>query len=489
MTGQPTSWSDESDNGFVTDRLTILQVNTYDDVGGAEKIAAELRKLYEALGHQSYIAVGGRRGASPCVFEIRHGPWYNALRSVSNSLGRRYSRVRGTARLSSWIRLLAQPRRWLRARRGYDIPRYRDSAALLDLPPRHPDVLHFHNLHGFPYGSSGYFDLRALPGLSRRLPVVLTMHDAWLLSGHCAHSFGCERWKIGCGECPDLTIYPAIPVDRTAENWLERRDIYRDSRLYVATPSRWLMDKVNQSMLAPGIVESRVIPNGIDLSVFRQGDRAAARANLGIAGLTDRTKVLLFAANALRSNPFKDYATLRIALERLSERLKGSDLVLLALGDVAEEERIGSARLCFVPYENDPHKVARYYQAANVYVHPAKADTFPTTVIEALACGTPVVASAVGGIPEQVRSVQNLAGVVIESTGVDQATGILTRAGDPAGLSDALELLLTNEPVQRQLGDNAAVDARKRFDARRQAGAYIEWYQAILRQQTPVSSR
>lgn len=468
----------------MADRLTILQVNSYDVGGGAEKVAAELRRLYAEMGHESYIAVGHKRRVGHDVFQIRHGPWYNALRGVSDFLMHRCSHIRGAARLSSWAQFLAQPRGSVRARRGYDIPRYRDSAALLELPPRTPDVLHFHNLHGFAYGARGYFDMRALPDLSRQLPVVLTMHDAWLLSGHCAHSFSCDRWKTGCGQCPDLTIYPSIPVDRTAENWLERRDIYRDSRLYVATPSRWLMEKVQQSILAPGIVQARVIPNGIDLNVFKPGDRAGARAALGIDGLTNRTRILLFAANALRNNQFKDYATLRITLERLGERSSGSDLVLLALGDDGGEERIGGARLCFLPYENDPRKVARYYQAANIYVHPTKADTFPTTVIEALACGTPVVATAVGGIPEQVRSLLRPPGRSVEPTDLNRATGLLTGSGDAVGLSDALELLLTNDDMQRRLGENAAEDARVRFDGRQQARAYVEWYRAILQRET-----
>lgn len=464
------------------DSLTILQVNSYDVGGGAEKVAVELRRLYAEMGHESYLAVGRKRGVGPNVFQVRHGPWHNAVQVVSGILAHHFGHIRGTTRLSNLVQYFAQPLSWTRARRGYDIPRYRDSSALLELPPRTPDVLHLHNLHGFTYGACGYFDLRALPGLSRRLPVVLTMHDAWLLSGHCAHSFACERWKTGCGECPDLTIYPSIPVDRTAENWRERRDIYRDSRLYVATPSRWLMDKVSQSILASGIAEARVIPNGVDLTVFKPGDRAEARAALGIGGLTERTRILLFAAGSLRRNPFKDYATLRIAVERLGERVGGSDLVLLALGDRGREERVGGARVCFVPYENDPRKVARFYQAANIYVHPAKADTFPTTVIEALACGTPVVATAVGGIPEQIQSLQSPMGLSVEPRGVDRATGLLTAIGDAVGLSDALELLLTNDSLQRQLGENAATDARVRFDGQQQARAYLEWYWEILGQ-------
>src|SRR5207248_4324578 len=125
---------------------------------------------------------------------------------------------------------------------------------LLTLTAERPDVVHAHNLHG------GYFDLRALPSLSAQVPLILTLHDAWMLSGHCAHSFDCERWRTGCGHCPDLTIFPAIERDATAYNWRRKRSIYSKSKLYISAPSRWLMQRVEDSTLQLGAKECRVIP-------------------------------------------------------------------------------------------------------------------------------------------------------------------------------------------------------------------------------------
>src|SRR5262245_59012697 len=119
---------------------------------------------------------------------------------------------------------IGQPHRWLQIRCGYEDFNFPASWHLLDLPPERPDILHCHNLHG------SYFDLRALPWLSQQVPVVLTLHDAWLLSGHCAHSFDCQRWQTGCGQCPDLAIPPAIRRDATAYNWRRKRDVYTKSR-------------------------------------------------------------------------------------------------------------------------------------------------------------------------------------------------------------------------------------------------------------------
>src|SRR5207249_2562667 len=130
---------------------------------------------------------------------------------------------------------LADPAARIDYHLGREDFRFPGTRELLSLTPEPPDVFHAHNLHG------GYFDLRLLPALSRRSPFVLTLHDAWLLSGHCAHSLDCERWLGGCGACPDLSLYPAVKRDATAQNWQQKRRIYADARLHVATPSRWLM--------------------------------------------------------------------------------------------------------------------------------------------------------------------------------------------------------------------------------------------------------
>jgi glycosyltransferase involved in cell wall biosynthesis len=351
---------------------------------------------------------------------------------------------------------VAQPDRRLAFYCGVEDFHFPGTARLLTLTWPRPDIVHCHNLHG------DYFDLRMLPWLSQQVPLVLTLHDAWLLSGHCAHSFGCEKWKIGCGHCPDLTIYPALHRDATAHNWRRKREIYTRSRLYVATPSRWLMQKVEQSMLALAVVEARVLPNGVDLSVFHPADRREARAALGIP---QDVKVLLVTGVQLRQNIWKDYSTLRDAVALTSERLYGEGLLLIALGEDAPPERIGQAEIRSIPYQADRATVARYYQAADVYVHAARADTFPNAVLEALACGRPVVATAVGGIPEQVD---------------DTRTGFLVSAGDAQGLAARIMQVLSDDALQQGMGMQAAQTARQQFDFDRQVDAYLNWYAELV---------
>jgi glycosyltransferase involved in cell wall biosynthesis len=360
--------------------------------------------------------------------------------------------IRGAPRVAGWLALLGEPQRFLDKYRGVEDFHYPGTASLLDLVPHRADVVHAHNLHG------EYFDLRYLPWISQRVPVVLTLHDAWLLSGHCAHSFECERWKTGCGECPDLTIYPAIRRDATAHNWERKRDVYAKSRFYVATPSQWLMEKVEQSMLAPAVVDARVIPNGVDLSVFQPADRQAGREAMGIPS---DARVLLFTANVIRRNIWKDYETMRAAIALVAERLERGAVLFIALGEDAPTERIGSGEVRFVAYLKDPEAVASYYQAADVYVHAAHADTFPNTVLEALACGTPVVATSVGGIPEQIE---------------EGVTGFLTPPGDARAMTARIVQLLSDNALRERFAAAAADSARRRFDLTSQVDSYLAWY-------------
>jgi glycosyltransferase involved in cell wall biosynthesis len=357
-------------------------------------------------------------------------------------------RVRGTYRLSSAIRSLASPAAISDIWRGIENFNFPGTWHLLDVPPQRPDIVHCHNLHG------DYFDLRALPWLSQQVPVVLQLHDAWLLTGHCAHALNCDRWMTGCGDCPDLDIYPAVRQDRTAENWQRKRDIYNRSHLYITAVSEWLMSRVKLSMLHG--VQYRVIPNGIDVSLFVPGDRQQARADLNLP--QDAHIILLTSHNA-----FKDFDTMISALERLhSDR----PLIFVCLGISKPSVQVGQGTMRYTGIISDKHQMVKYYQAADVYIHAAKQEAFGKTITEAMACGIPVVATAIGGIPEQIE---------------DGITGYLVPARDGAAMAERITSLLTSPPDRLAAMTQAArrvVEARYSLEA--QATAFLSWYGEVI---------
>ena len=453
----------------MVERLNILQVSTADEGGGAEKLAYNLFQKYRSRGHNSWLAVGNKHGDDPDVFLLPNdtcrNQWARSWISTAHIFSPMVGKIWGAKRLRYWLPWIGQPRRIFEVLQGQEDFDFPATQQILTLLPEQPDIIHCHNLHG------GYFDLRFLPRLSHQMPVILSLHDAWLLSGHCAHSFDCERWKIGCGQCPDLTIYPAVRRDATAFNWKKKKHIYEKSRLYVSTPSQWLMERVKQSMLAPSVMESKVIPNGVDLSIFRPAEKQKVRDSLG---LPQQSKILLFVAHGVKKNIWKDYLTIRKSIEQVAKRNPERDILFLAMGDISPSERIGRTEIRFVGRQHDPRQVARYYQAADLYLHAAKAETFGIVIVEALVCGTPVIATAVGGIPEQVKSLG-------QDHGIQEATGVLVPPFDAEEMARAIELLLRDNTLRLQLGKNAAEDAKKRFDLNRQVGNYLNWYQELTK--------
>jgi glycosyltransferase involved in cell wall biosynthesis len=240
------------------------------------------------------------------------------------------------------------------------------------------------------------------------------------------------------------------------------------------------MDMVEQSMLAPAAAETRVIPNGVDLEVFHPAEQRRVRAKLSLPA---DANVLLFAAHQwIRESRAKDYGTIRNALSIVGERLGGQRTILVALGEDSPAERLGAAEIRFVPFQRNPDVVAAYYQAADVYVHAAHADTFPTTILEALACGTPVVATNVCGIPEQIKGLVEPTGqsTVANRYELHEATGILVPPQDAPEMAAAIMRILSDESLRLRLAANARQDACARFDLQRQIDDYVHWYMEIL---------
>lgn len=431
--------------------------------GGAERVALTLHERYLADGIDSWLAVANVNADAERVLQIpvdaERGQWASSLLRASRAVeGDDADGGRGpTWAAARALRMLAEPARVRRVLRGHEDFEFPWTCGLLELPPLRPDVLHLHNLHG------SYFDVRALPELTAQVPTVLTLHDTWLLTGHCAQPFDCERWRTGCGKCPDLGRYVPIWGEESAANREVKRQAILGSQLGIAVPSRWLLDMIDASGLLGEGREGRVIPNGVDTDVFRPGSREAAREALGLP--QDR-RIVMLAAKGIRDNPYKGFDDFAEAVRRLSDDI-AEDLLIIALGDEGEAEPLGRAELRPVPFVGEPATVAEYYRAADVFVLPSRAENLPLVLIEAMACGTAVVATRVGGVPEVVE---------------DGVSGALVEVGDVAAMSDCLAGLLSEPRVRERLASTGAARVARDLSLSRQVGSYLSWYEELMSQ-------
>jgi glycosyltransferase involved in cell wall biosynthesis len=440
--------------------MKILQVNYFDNIGGAARIAWLLHQGFLAQGHQAWMAVGEKYSNDDFVKKIPIYPPRSLMGKPFFFLAKQADKVGWSLKnrnLSGLFHRLAEPGRYWKRYTGIEDFDFPGSRTILSLPSQAPEIVHFHNLH------LNYFDLSYFQNISQRIPTIITLHDMWLLTGHCAYALDCERWKTGCGACPYLGTYPAMHQDQTAHNWLRKQHIFSHSRLHIVAPSNWLIRKAEQSMLAPALIQTKVIPNGVDLTVFYPKSKRLARSHLGLPIEAD---ILLFvSASGMDTNAYKDYLTVQSAIEIVARKFNKRKLLFIALGGKDAVRHIGNVEIRYIPYQTSLELVASYYQAADIYLHAARADNFPNVVLEAQACGTPVIATAIGGIPEQIT---------------DGETGYLTEPENPVNMAEKIIHLLKNKNLRQSMGTAAGNHAHEHFGLDRMIDSYLDFYQEVF---------
>ncbi|OUM98896.1 MAG: hypothetical protein BAA02_11910 [Paenibacillaceae bacterium ZCTH02-B3] len=394
---------------------SIVHINTNDVRGGAAKVARRLAEAQIRQGADVSMLVGIREGDSDWVYPFR--------------LDRdRQSPYREQGLLD------------------YDLT---GSDRLTEHPAvGRADLIHAHNLHG------GYFNPRSLVRLSHARPLLWTLHDMQAVTGHCAYSYDCDRWESGCGNCPNLQEYPAVPVDATDRLWRDKKEIYAQSVLYLVTPSLWLKRIVERSILAGHPVE--LIYNGVDTRVFRPGDRAELRRKLGLPD--DRVLIGCFANYGALGNKRKGGGAIAEAIGFLKE--KAVPFLVVNIGD--DNTDWDDPFILSVGYVGDEMRMAEWYAAMDLFLFPSLADNCPLVVSEAMACGVPLVTFATGGIPELVR---------------DGVHGAVAPQGDTQGLLQRLESLARNHELRRRMARQCREDAVRLYDHDRIAAQYRKAYE------------
>lgn len=395
--------------------MKVLQINTVCGRGSTGRIATDLADILQGEGHACRIAYG--RYLPPARYQdisVRIGSDLGVkLHGVETRLfdAHGFGSTIATKHFLKWVE-------------SYD-----------------PDIIHLHNIHGYYINIELLFDYVKRAGK----PVVWTLHDCWTFTGHCSHftAVGCNQWRDGCRKCPQLKEYPKCALRGNVEkNYMRKKTAFTGvGNMTIVTPSRWLAELVGESFLRDYPV--RVIPNGIDLAVFKP-TASSFRDKHGFG----RKTVLLGVANN-----WNDRKGLGDFID-LSKMLDDSyQIVLVGLTDKQIEELpdhiLGIARTESV------QELAEIYSAADIFLNPTYEDTFPTTNLEALACGTPVITYRSGGSPEAIN----------ESCGISVEPGV-------GNLLAAVKRLSASPEV--------CVERALNFDKHQHFMEYIELYQQLL---------
>jgi len=245
-------------------------------------------------------------------------------------------------------------------------------------------------------------------------------------------------------------------------NWRRKRRMFQRSTITLGAPSQWLLDRSAESPLVARFSRF-LIHNGVDLEIFYPGDRSEARRCLG---LPDDEPILLFLANKGTKSRFKDFYCLAQALRKLSDSDVQVRLVTVGGEPTKEVREALPSSVIFVPYIDDRDTVGDYYRAADLFCHATLADVCPLTVLESQACGTPVVASRVGGVPEIVQNGQ---------------TGLLVPQGDAGQFAKAITDLLNQPDRLRRMGRAAVKHATDSFSLSDQADKFIKMFRMTLK--------
>jgi glycosyltransferase involved in cell wall biosynthesis len=296
-----------------------------------------------------------------------------------------------------------------------------------------PDIVHFH------WAGRGMVPIRALARL-RRYPLLWTLRDMWPLTGGCHYANDCTKFATGCGACPQLKSKSESDISRW--QWRAKQRGRRNLPITYIALSNWMAEQARRSPLV-GDNEIVRLANGIDIERFRPTDKSAARASWRLPA--DR-QIILFGANFAVGDPRKGFAYLAEALRRLSAAGWNRRALAVVFGAEQGAENLGMP-VRYVGHVRNNGELARLYSAADVMVAPSLYENAAKTVMESLACGTPVAAFANTGQVDLIDH-KRCGYLAFDRSAEDLATGIawcLDRQREGDALSKAARLKATSE--------------------------------------------
>lgn len=400
----------------------LLQINSVVNSGSTGRIAEEIGLTAIAAGWKSYIAYGRNDRPSQSELIKIGNDWDIKMHGLQTRLFDRH----GLGSKSATQELIGK------------------------IKEISPDIIHLHNIHGY------YLNIEILFKYLRNtnIPVVWTLHDCWPITGHCSYFtfVGCEKWKTKCYECPQKTSYPASWfVDRSEENFHLKKELFTSlTNLTLVPVSNWLSRILKESYLEDYPI--KLIHNGINTDIFKPSTSRAFRSKHGL-----EHKFLLLGVASVWSprKGLKDFI-------ELSKHLN-SEYQIVLIGLTREQIEQLPDNILGIERTESVEELAELYASCDVYLNPTYEDNFPTTNLESLACGTPVITYKTGGSPEAI----------------DELTGIVVEQGNIGKLIDAINKV---KDKGKQSYSEACVNrAHRLYKKEDRYKEYIDLYEQLIR--------
>ena len=404
-------------------KVKVLQINQYCGFGSTGKIVLDIADLVIANGDECRIAYG--RYEAPKGYETyKMGGRFN-----------NYEHMLETRLLDN---------------HGF-ASRYATHKLVKYIKNYNPDVIHLHCLHGYYLNIKILFDYLVVSGKK----IVWTFHDCWAFSDHAAYIDYDENGNLPKQYAKeDLTEYPTAKFS-PFHNYKRKKEIFSHvPNLTIVTPSKWLKEMTEQSFFSQYPVE--VIHNGIDLTKFYPDKNDNLLVNYGISL---KKKIILGVASVWDKR--KGF----IYMNQLAESLPIDDYQVVVIGKLAGDYEI-SDKLVHIAQTEDVNEMRQWYSNAAVFVNPTLFDNFPTTNLESLACGTPVVTFDTGGSPEALT----------------EKVGLVVQQQDVKSIVNELENLVSlclNDILTQGVG----------FEKGAKFAQYIKLYEGLSRENSTYSAK
>ncbi|MDP2785653.1 MAG: glycosyltransferase family 4 protein [Sulfurimicrobium sp.] len=414
--------------------MNLLILNTFDNQGGAAIATYRLHRGLRSIGINSRLLVQGKKTDDHSVI----GP------------------------LTKWQKILAILRPYLdgvatrlyrKREKVFFSPAWLPERLASKVAKLNPDIVHLF------WVSGGFLRIETLKKLKQ--PIVWTLHDMWPFTGGCHYDDECKKFQQSCGNCP--VLHSDRERDLSRRIWERKRTSWEGVPIVVVATSHWLADMARSSSLFRD-QRVEVIPNGIDTERYKPINKEVARAAYN---LPQDKYLILFSAFSATSDKRKGNQFLVQALEKMSQAGWGSKTELVIIGASRPENPPDMGmNVHYMGHLHDEISQVLLYSAADVVVAPSMQENLSNTVMESLACGTPVVAFDIGGMPDMIDH---------------QINGYLATPFDTNELAGGMMWVLENENRRDMLSQRARQTVVERYSLKVVANRYLALYQSILK--------